>query len=208
MYWCSNKNNIADINPSPGRGAVMCDVTGRSIGKTTGFTLFIIILFASFLSSCKPDIAKSDIKFFDMKAYFHADSLHLTKLNHLTFKTVTHNGITESKKVHINNWGLELSLFSESDINKPAWTDSYTVQNSGNTLIYRAKDPELKTREIIINKQDNKIKWILIYNSTKNILYQTHEKLSYFPDSIYIIEKYQKVRLLGANNYTIKGTLN
>ncbi|WP_299499765.1 hypothetical protein [Mucilaginibacter sp.] len=134
--------------------------------------------------------------------------MRLTKLNHLTNKTVTHNGITETKKVHISNWGLELSSFSESDINKPAWRDSYNIQTNGASIIYRAKTIDLKTQLIVINKQADKVKWILIYNRTENILYQTNEKLSYFPDSLYIIQKYQKVRLLGANTYTIKGTLN
>lgn len=168
----------------------------------------LVILLTALLPSCKPDIKESDDKYFDIKGYFHADSLRLTRLNPLITKTVKHNGITETKKVHISNWGLELNLFSTSDINKPAWRDSYTVQNSGNTLIYKAKYPELKTREIIVNREGNKVKWILIINNSHNILYQTREKLSYFPDSIYFIQKYQKVRFLGANSYTIKGTLN
>lgn len=170
----------------------------------------MLILFIAFLSSCKPDTIQEGAtqKYFDIQGYFRADTARLNKLNHLTLKTVAHNGITETKRLHINNWGLELSLFSESDINKSAWRESYTIQNSGNTIIYRAKTADLKTREIVINKQADKIKWILIFNRTQNMLYQTTEKLSYFPDSIYVIQKFQKVRLLGANRYTIKGTLN
>jgi hypothetical protein len=132
----------------------------------------------------------------------------LRKLNRITHKMVYHNGIKETKDVHINNWGVELSLFSQSDINKPAWRNSYIIEKGDNIEIYRANDPDLKTREIIIKKEGGKVKWILISNSTKNQLYQTKEKLSYFPDSIYIIQKYQKVRLLGANTYYIKGSLN
>lgn len=161
-------------------------------------------------SACKPDAVQTDAvpHYFDLKGYFRADSARLAGLNRLTFKTVTHNGITESKKVHIANWGLELGLFSASDINKPAWRDSYQIQDTADSIVYRAKYPELKTREITISKQKNKIKRIVIYNHTKNILYQTSERLSYFPDSIYIIEKSQQVKLLGTNQYTIKGSLN
>ncbi|MES2426667.1 MAG: hypothetical protein V4560_06815 [Bacteroidota bacterium] len=179
----------------------------RSRGEFYCWVL-VFLLLISFLPSCKLDVAKSDANFFDIKGYFHADSLRLTKLNHLTLKTVTHNGITETKKVQIANWGAELSLFSQSDINKPAWSNSYNIINDGNVIIYRAKEPQLRTREIVINKQGNKVRWILIYNDSKNRLYQTTEKLSYFPDSVYIIQKYQKVRLLGANTYVVKGSLN
>jgi hypothetical protein len=171
-------------------------------------SLLVLLIITSFLPSCKPDVAQNDTVFFDLKDYFHTDSLRLTKLNHLTLKTVTHNGITETKKVQIANWGAELSLFSQSDINKPAWRNSYNIINDGNVIIYRAKEPQLRTREIVINKQGNKVRWILIYNDSKNRLYQTTEKLSYFPDSVYIIQKYQKVRLLEANMYVVKGSLN
>lgn len=182
----------------------------QRFNHATAFSILSIVILISLLPACKPDTIQSGTvqKYFDIQGFFKADTARLNQLNRLTVKTVTHNGVTETKKVHINNWGLELNTFSTSDINKPAWRDSYNIQNTGNTLIYTAKYPELKTREIIINKNNNKVKWIMIFNYSKNMLYQTSEKLSYFPDSIYIIQKYQKVRLLGANRYTIKGTLN
>jgi hypothetical protein len=204
MYWCNNNLRIKGMQPSRGKAVA----------------IYLIISFIAFLTSCKPDNIQTAPKYFDIKGYFHADSLRLTKLNHLTLKTVRHNGVSETKKVHINNWGSELSLFINSDINKPAWRDSYNIQDSGDALVYRAKTFDLKTQLIIINKQGDKIKWILIYNSTKNMLYQTTEKLSYFPDSLYVIQKSQqislfgnnrlthKISLLAPNNYTVKGSLN
>jgi len=180
--------------------------------------LLFALFFISLLPSCQPDTTQTGtaLKYFDIQGYFKAEAARLRKLNRLTMKTVTYNGITETKKVHINNWEAELSLFIGSDINKPAWKDSYTIQSSGDITIYRAKTFEVKTQVVIINKKDNKVKSVLIYNSTpKNILFgidvninRTKEKLTYFPDSIYIIQKFQKVRLLDANRYTIKGSLN
>jgi hypothetical protein len=192
MYWCKPLNNKKAV-PSFGRN-----------------TLFVFLLGATLLPSCRPDNIKkgAKLKYFDLKGYFMADTARLNKLTGPISKTVSHNNVTESKKVVVKNWGNELGLFFASDINKPAWQESYTIQGDSNLIIYRAKDPELKTREIIINKPNNKVKWILIFNSTKNMLYQTTEKLSYFPDSAYVIVKYQKVRLLGANTYKITGTFN
>jgi hypothetical protein len=168
----------------------------------TGFILLLGI------AACKRDNAASagTAKFFDIKGFFRADSLRLAKLNPLVDKTVTHNKIAETQKVHITNWGNELSLFTESDINKPAWKGSYGVTTENDLLIYRAKDPLLKTQEIIIKKDGDRVKWILIFNHTKNILYETAEKLSYFPDSLYLIQKSQKVKLLGKDTYRISGT--
>jgi len=145
--------------------------------------------------------------YFDLKAFFRSDSARLAGLNPAVVKTVTHNGVTETKTVHIGNWSQELNLFIQSDINRPAWKSSYSVSNSDSAVIYKALTPELKTRRIIIKKAGEKVQWILIYNHTKNLLYETNEKLSYFPDSLYLIEKSQHVKLMGRNDYKVQGTL-
>ena len=168
----------------------------------TGFILLLGVV------ACKRDGGASTdtMKFFDIKGFFRADSLRLTKLNQLVNKTVVHNNVSETQKVHIANWGNELSLFTTSDINKPAWKSSYGITTENDLLIYRAKDPLLKTQVIIIKKGGDRVKWILIFNHTKNILYETVEKLSYFPDSLYLIQKSQQVRLLGKDTYRISGS--
>jgi hypothetical protein len=167
------------------------------------------IMLISGLPSCKPDIKQSGAvqKYFDISGFFKADTAKLSKLNSPVNKTVTHNGVTENKTVHITNWGQELNLFIQSDINRPAWKNSYKIQITDSLIVYQAKDPDLRTTRIAIKKEGDKVKWILIFNHTKNLLYETREKLSYFPDSAYLIEKWQKVRLMGRNNYRIEGVL-
>lgn len=150
---------------------------------------------------------KASLKYFDLKGYFRADSARLSKKSPMVYKTVTHNGNTESKKVHITNWGTELSLFAESDINRPAWKDSYDVSDDGGVVMYNAKSPEMKMRRMIIKRENGVLKWIQIYNKTKNVLYTTTEKLTYYADSLYLIQKDQTVRLMGKNSYVIKGVL-
>lgn len=145
--------------------------------------------------------------YFDLKAFFRSDSARLAGLNPPVVKTVVHNGTVETKTVHIGNWSQELNLFIQSDINRPAWKNSYSVSISDSAVIYKALTPELKTRRIIIKKAGEKVQWVLIYNHTKNLLYETSEKLSYFPDSLYLIEKTQHVRLMGRNDYKVQGTL-
>jgi hypothetical protein len=157
-------------------------------------------------TACKPAI-KEKSKFFDIRGFFMDDTARLTRLNPLVLKNVTHNGVSETKSVKIGNWGQELDLFIGSDINKPAWKDSYTVIDEGGTVMYKAKFPELKVREILVKQDKGKVKWLLIYTKTKNILYTSTEKLSYFPDSLYLIEKDQKVRLMGNNHYRIEGVI-
>jgi predicted ribosome-associated RNA-binding protein Tma20 len=183
MYWFNSKKILA---------VVVCGL------------YFILIL-----PACKPAIQQNaSLKYFDVKGFFSRDSARLTKLNSLIFKTVYHNGATESKKVHIDNWGTELGLFSGSDINRPAWVNSYKIINEGNIIIYKAKSPELATQEILIKQINGKVEYMLIYNHSKNLLYTNDEELTYFPDSLYQINKVQSVRLLGTNKYQIKGFFN
>jgi hypothetical protein len=198
MYWCKNINNSKAVFSFPKRGWITCQ------------SVLILFMLISFFPACTPDNIQdgAGAKYFNLKNYFKSQVAQLNKLNRPLLKTVTHNKVSESKTVTIKNWDAELSLFIASDINKPAWKDSYIVQDTGDALIYIAKTPDLKTRRIVIDKKGGKIRWIYIINHTKNMLYQTSEWLSYFPDSAYVIQKYQKVRLLGANNNRISGKFN
>jgi hypothetical protein len=178
-----------------------------SFKKHIWFTGLLLLLCGWY--ACKPEIKETgaELKYFDLKEYFKNEALRLTRLNLPVKKTVAHNGDTESKTVPITNWEKELNLFTESDINKPAWKLSYTVTATPDSVVYTARYPELKTREIIIRKKDGKVTGIIIENDTHNILYTTTEKLNYTPGSFYLIEKTQKVKIMGANNYLIKGVL-
>jgi len=167
------------------------------------------------IASCKKDsgAGADTMKFFDVKGYFSKEAARLSKLNPEINKTAVYNKQPETQTVHITNWANELSMFSESDINKPAWRASYDMQSSNGFIIYKAKDPTLKTQDIVIKKDGSKIRWIFIYNHVKRtifnvMLYETKETLSYFPDSLYQIQKRQSTRVLGINTYNIKGKFN
>ena len=180
-----------------------CKLKPKTITALIGSFILAICI-----TACKPDLkGHGALTYFDINGYFTKEAARLAKKNRAIVKTVSHNNDTESHTVHITDWGLELDLFKSADINRPAWKNGYTVVDEYNTLIYKAKTPDLKVREIIIKKDKDKVKWILIYNKTKNILYQTTEKLSYFPDSLYLIEKDQRVKLMGNNHYVIQGQL-
>lgn len=176
--------------------------------KKRGIAIFFFALLILGLAACKPEIKKAN--FFDLSGYFTHEAARLQALNKPVLKTVEHNGeAPETKRIPINNWNAELSLFKNSDINKPAWASSYDVHGDSNLTIYMAKDTSLRTRKLLIKREMGKVKWIVIYNHTpKNLLYDSFEKLTYFPDSLYMIEKRQDVRILGINRYRIKGLFN
>ena len=181
----------------------------KLIKKYTIHTSVLLLLSGSYACN-KPEIKETgaELKYFDLKEYFKEEADRLNKQNPLVDKTVVHNGAAERIKMQVTSWIKELNLFSESDINKPAWKLSYEVKAAGDSTVYQAKYPELKTRRITIIKKDGQVAQIAIVNNTHNILYTTTENLVYVPRAYYLIEKTQKVRVMGGNNYKITGKFN
>jgi len=169
---------------------------------------FAVLALLLSLVSCKPpDVRQNKSSYFNLNAYFAVQSQKFAKANFSVLKTVSRNGEAETKKVKIANWQGELSVFSESDINKPAWRNSYKTTVSGNFIIYKATEPDLKTREIILKKENDHLIYLMVFNVVTNSLFQTREKLTFYPDSLYLIQRKQHVRFLGTNDYLIQGKL-
>ena len=145
------------------------------------------------------------MKYFDLKKYFTDETNRLTKLNQPVFKSVDYNGKAEKKSVTIKNWPRELALFTESDINKAAWRQSYTLSGTKDSIVYNAIDTNLRTRHIWIKMSGEKVKSVRVVNFTTNLLYRTKDSLCYYPDSAYFMAKYQSVKILGTNNYQVIG---
>lgn len=167
------------------------------------FTLIFTVLLFSSCSSANDEPAQKHLYFFDLAGYFkqQASSLKDKKI----VKTVTKNADSETKRLVIENWQQELQLFTDADINKPAWKNSYRKDSTANTLIYTATDPELRVQKIEIRLSGKTPTKIVIDAKSKNLLYHNKETMIFIPDSLYQITKHQKVVLLGLNNYTITG---
>lgn len=161
------------------------------------------------LSSCvknKTELANEEY-FFSLRNYFEKEAQRLTDEQPTILKEVKRNSSTEEKELKIKDWKKEFGLFIESDINKISWKDSFQETIHQDTLIYRSKDPKLRTQEIVIIKENKQIKEITIKNVVKNYLYNSVENLIYYPDSLYQINKRQDVVVIGTNEYQISGYL-
>jgi len=167
--------------------------------------LFILLLI--FNSSCSsPEEIKTKTIFLDIKGFFEAEVKRLTSKKSTVNKSVIQNGKSEVKKNLSVDWENELALFIASDINKPAWKDSYRISGDSVHFKYMAIDTNLRTRTVEIKiDQMGRAVFFKIKNITRSKLYESSEELTYIPDSIYTINKNQSVRFLGKNNYQISG---
>ena len=145
--------------------------------------------------------------FFDLKGFIGKEAQRMNAEGSPLLKTVLRENSVEKKLSEVD-WAEELQLFMESDINKAAWKNSYKKVVRGDTTFFIATDENLRTTAIRLERDGTgKLNRIGITNKTSNFLYSSVETLSYFPDSAYVIEKTQSVRLLGDNNFKIIGEL-
>lgn len=171
-----------------------------------------MLLILSILGSCtsQPEnkLRLGEKPYFDIAEYFSKEAERLQIKKTLIKKMVSKNSESEEKKIRIENWKSEFELFISSDINKPDWLASYTIDSSAQKISYLTKEPKLRTKGIQVYKNENgHIEKISIENSDKNWLYSSTEKLVYYTDSLYEIEKTQSIRLIGINKYTVKGLI-
>ncbi len=171
------------------------------------FRLFSIACLAFILTCCSNNqkAFNAEDSYFDIKGFFDKEARRLESLEPPVRKLVRHNNNQETRFNKIDNWKAELQMFADSDINRPAWKNSYRVENKGEVTVYITTDNKLKTKRIEVISLNNKVKSIFILNKVENELYSTTEDLQYHVDSLYRIDKRQSTRLIGRDHFLIEG---
>ena len=176
-----------------------------SLANITASALLLMVLF-----SCS-NTGESEITtvqtgpYFSIAGYFRSEATRLQRIDPEIIKTVSKNGDEEQQRKPIADWANEFALFIDSDINKPAWQNSYRIDSTATTLTYSSTDSTLRTETIQVEKSAEGITHIHITNRVSNMLYVTEEQLDYYPDSLYRITKQQQVRIIGKSHYTVTG---
>lgn len=176
--------------------------------------VFCLLISIFLFGSCQSDVKKERINtYFDISGFFAAESARLKADNTQLEKRIRDkDGIRKSNETSIN-WDKELAFFSENDINKPAWKDSYSIQrsivDSIEILTYTAKNPKLSIREICIRKQlQEGLIEMRIRKRTTNNLYTSFQTLIYAPSKGYFVVGNQNIRLLGTSSYIVNVVFN
>ncbi|MHA4896543.1 hypothetical protein ACXZ1K_17455 [Pedobacter sp. PWIIR3] len=165
---------------------------------------FIIIAFYGCQSKDGPVITKVD-PYFDLKTYINTEADRLSKANLSVDKTVAVNGLAETKKLKIVDWKSELSIFSNTEINRASWKGLFKVESNKNLVIYRSDNDKVPVKELCVFLNGNHIKGITAVVKNSNLLYTSIDSLSYFADSAYQVKKQQDIRFLAKKTYLISG---
>lgn len=170
---------------------------------------YLVIVILSFLFSCAQQESKkaNTPSYFDITGYFAGEANRLQKTNPTIVKEVIAVGKAEQRSTTIKDWKTELVSFSNSDINKAAWAGEFTVTQNGTVTSYSTENPKIPVKKVEVTNFGDKITGIKIFKATENYLYNSTDTLLYYPDSLYLIQNHQKVKLLNAKDYKVIGKL-
>ena len=170
------------------------------------------LVFCLAFSSCNETPASATKKgerlFFDIKDYFDKEATRLTGMP--VKKIASVDGKREEQLPDSMDFTRDLKIFSENDINRPAWSDSYQTDSIFNDqkeltrLNYTAMDDKMKTRQILIDFDHGAVSKIHIENGTSSAVAHTRQVLIYEPQKGYSIESHQKVTLTDDNVFLVE----
>ncbi len=186
----------------------------KTYGTVKNIFLALLFFSANLLSSCIRHSSQAGINathYFSLNKYFKNEAAILNRLKPGLVKTISVSGKLQTKRPGSINWVNEFSLFTASDINKPAWIGKYRVDSNTSRVTYTALDSNLKVRRIEINKNRfsalHPVSSVKIRIGVQNFLYTLDEELDYFTDSLYTINRRQHINLLGSTYYKITGQI-
>jgi hypothetical protein len=143
--------------------------------------------------------------YFDVKGYFEKEADRLAKKHQQVEKSVAINNEKETKKIVIRDWKREFSAFINADINKDSWRGAFQLSSTADAKTYVTTDVKIPVKKLTIIEENGNLKSIQIFIQGESNLYTSQDTLSYFPDSLYVIKKAQKIRLLERKKYEIIG---
>ncbi|HHS95158.1 MAG TPA: hypothetical protein ENJ45_01100 [Phaeodactylibacter sp.] len=150
--------------------------------------------------------------FFDLKGYFQKEYTRLKNASHITQKTISLNGKSETKELEGIDFSQELAAFASADINRIAWKDKYRIDslkdNLGQlkALHYTAIDKNMKTRRLYVSFQKAKVDSIYIKKEVEGFAVHRNSDLIYLPDKGYRISIEQGVLGSEIQHIRIEGT--
>ncbi len=150
------------------------------------------------LTGCFADELREDMSldpFFDLSAYIDEQVDSLEQAGVQVTKTITLNGTTETKQLTDLNFGKDLRVFREADINKPAWLDKYSLEREGGderlTRTYIATDSSMQTRRLTVVTRNGEPIHVEIIRKTGTVLSDGRHRLIYEPANGYSMRTVQ-----------------
>jgi hypothetical protein len=177
--------------------------------KQIGYVLILCMM----LMSCNSGSQTEEIKrYFDLKGLIAKQTERLLTEKPLVIKTIAMADTSETQSIQTIDWTKELEFFTQTDLNKPAYVNSYQVDSSAMGVKYVLKENEkLPVKYLNISRVGEEGIAVEALVSTDNYLYETerHLKLSLNSNQVtdYQIDGFQKIVFGNKKPFKINGTV-
>ncbi len=175
--------------------------------KQIGYVLILI----SLLMSCNSDTKTEKInRYYDLKGLIAKQTERLLTEKPLVIKTITMSDTSETQSTQAIDWTKEFEFFNQTDLNKPAYINSYQVDSSAMGVKYTLKENEkLSVKYLSISRVGEEGVAVEALVSNDNYLYETerHLKLSLNANQVtdYQIDGFQKIVFGDKKPFKING---
>ena len=176
-----------------------------SVFRTAGFCFVLFLFF-----SCSESPTTTEENVFNSENYFSAEASRLAAKLKTVTKVVGRNSEMDSGVVTITDWKKELEPFSQCNISKPTFRNSYRVDSvsGSNTrhITYTAMEPRLVVRMLEINFSGDQVAAVHMVTAEENQLYSATRNLHYVPDSGYRISGKQEMAMGKKTDYFVEAS--
>ncbi len=183
-----------------------------AIKASTGIVGLALFLFAACTGEAGQNGAPPvDKTYFDLAQFVKMQMAEMESHSQACRKTVRINGAIEEKSIASNEFEQELQVFVDADINKPAWSDKYSIDSltTGGILKmvkYLATDSMMKTRELVVSfdSNNNTVSQIYVRRVVKSVIADTYNDMYLWPGKGYEIKTVQSVALSDTSRLEVK----
>jgi len=157
----------------------------------------------------QPDGKPVTLAFFDLKGYMAEQIKDLKARQPKVNKQVSINGKNETLHLDSIDFEEELAIFTNSDINRPAWSDQYSkdstfVSGQLSELRYVAQKENLKTQLLHVFFSEGVVQKIELKNQSSAAIVSAEETMTYTPNEGYSILYKESPLLAKPKNFSVE----
>jgi hypothetical protein len=157
--------------------------------------------------------------YFDVAGYVKTQTAALKRQNPTVEKQTRIKEKSQNQTVKNIDWSRELELFTQADINKPAFRNSYDIARPDSlTYRYTLKPSEekltVRSLTVLLDAQTRKPRLIEAVLRTQNLLYESERKLmlesgpgadARWQVKQYKLTGFQQLTYFGKNSFFVEG---
>lgn len=165
----------------------------------------VFILFLLMLTGCSTNTSTVSSGYFSISEFLSSEQKSLINGNAWLIKEITYEGKKEVQSIHHPDWEQELKPFLESEIDKPASVNAYSVDSTSipGKVIYIAREKKSPVRRMEISYSNQQPHIIHIEFEKSNSWFVHKQELTFTSGEGYHISGEQKMALGKTTSYSI-----